>query len=299
MSTEPQTPVTSTSLHPDTNIGLVTLRVAQLERSLRFYQDILAFQPIERTPGRVILGTQDKQPLLELIEVPGAGPHPIRATGLYHVAIVLPTRPDLGRMLLRLAQANIEIGHGDHFVSEALYISDPDENGLELYRDRPRSTWRHVNGMVVMGTEAVNLRTLAEDGKNAEPWEVVPAGTRVGHIHLKVGNIAKAKQFYSGILGFDVMAEMPTALFISAGGYHHHIGLNTWHSLGAAPAPTTDAGLQNFVIAIPTQEALQEVKARLVANNISFVEERPDLIRVNDPWQNVILLKVQRIIANL
>src|SRR5450432_2282181 len=135
MSIEQQASIASTSIHPGTNIGLVTLRVAQLERSLHFYQGILAFQPIEQTPGRVVLGTQDNLPLLELIEVPGAGPHPVRATGLYHVAIVLPTRADLGRMLLRLAQANIEIGHGDHVVSEALYISDPDENGLELYRD--------------------------------------------------------------------------------------------------------------------------------------------------------------------
>lgn len=297
MSIEQQASVASTSINPGTNIGLVTLRVAQLERSLRFYHGILGFQPIEQAPGRVVLGTQDNQPLLEVIEVPGAGPNPIRATGLYHVAIVLPTRPDLGRMLLRLAEANIEIGHGDHVVSEALYISDPDENGLELYQDRPRSTWRWERGTLVMGTEAVDLRSLAEDSVHAEAWDVVPAGTRVGHIHLKVGNIPAARRFYSDILGFDVMVQMPTALFVSAGGYHHHIGMNIWHSQGAAPTPVTMAGLQSYVIAIPTPEALQEVKARLVANNVSFTEEQPDLIRVNDPWQNTILLKVQLITA--
>jgi len=297
MSIEQQASVASTSINSGTNIGLVTLRVAQLERSLRFYHGILGFQPIEQAPGRVVLGTQDNQPLLEVIEVPGAGPNPIRATGLYHVAIVLPTRPDLGRMLLRLAEANIEIGHGDHVVSEALYISDPDENGLELYQDRPRSTWRWERGTLVMGTEAVDLRSLAEDSVHAEAWDVVPAGTRVGHIHLKVGNIPAARRFYSDILGFDVMVQMPTALFVSAGGYHHHIGMNIWHSQGAAPTPVTMAGLQSYVIAIPTPEALQEVKARLVANNVSFTEEQPDLIRVNDPWQNTILLKVQLITA--
>jgi len=297
MSIEQQASVASTSIHPGTNIGLVTLRVAQLERSLRFYHGILGFQPIEQAPGRVVLGTQDKQTLLELIEVPGADPNPIRATGLYHVAIVLPTRPDLGRMLLRLAEANIEIGHGDHVVSEALYISDPDENGLELYQDRPRSTWRWERGTLVMGTEAVDLRSLAEDSVHAEAWDVVPAGTRVGHIHLKVGNIAAARRFYSDILGFDVMVQMPTALFVSAGGYHHHIGMNIWHSQAAMPTPVTKAGLQSYVIAIPTLEGLQEVKARLIANNISFAEEQPDLIRVDDPWQNTILLKVQLIIA--
>jgi catechol 2,3-dioxygenase len=297
MSIEQQASVASTSINPGTNIGLVTLRVAQLERSLRFYHGILGFQPIEQAPGRVVLGTQDNQPILEVIEVPGAGPNPIRATGLYHVAIVLPTRPDLGRMLLRLAEANVEIGHGDHVVSEALYISDPDENGLELYQDRPRSTWRWERGTLVMGTEAVDLRSLAEDSVHAEAWDVVPAGTRVGHIHLKVGNIPAARRFYSDILGFDVMVQMPTALFVSAGGYHHHIGMNIWHSQGAAPTPVTMAGLQSYAIAIPTPEALQEVKARLVANNVSFTEEQPDLIRVNDPWQNTILLKVQLITA--
>jgi catechol 2,3-dioxygenase len=294
MSTQQQPSVASTSIHTGTNIGLVTLRVSQLERSLRFYQGILAFQPLEQTPGRVVLGAQDKQPLLELIEVPGAGPQPRRATGLYHVAILLPTRPDLGRLLLRLAQANVEVGQGDHLASESLYVSDPDENGLEFYRDRPRDTWRRVNGMLVMGTNPVDLQGLAEDGaQRAEAWDVLPAGTRVGHIHLQVGNVQEARRFYSTILGFDVIAQMPSALFVSAGGYHHHVGMNTWHSLGAAPTPSTMAGLQTYVIAIPTLEGLSEVKARLVAHNVSFIEEQPYLIRVNDPWSNSIMLKVQ------
>ncbi|MBV9613845.1 MAG: VOC family protein [Ktedonobacteraceae bacterium] len=294
MSTEQQSSTTSTSIHPGTNIGLVTLRVSQLERSLRFYQGILAFQPVEQTPERVILAAQDKQPLLELIEVPGAGPQPRRATGLYHVAILLPTRPDLGRLLLRLAQANVEVGHGDHLVSEALYISDPDENGLELYQDRPRNTWHWTNGMVAMATDPVDLRGLAEDGaQHAQPWDVLPAGTRIGHIHLQVGDIQEARRFYSTVLGFDVVAQMPAALFVSAGGYHHQIGMNTWHSRGAAPTPASLAGLQSYVIAIPTLEALQEVKARLIAHAVPFTEEQPDLIRVNDPWSNSILLKVQ------
>ncbi|HEY5001833.1 MAG TPA: VOC family protein, partial [Ktedonobacteraceae bacterium] len=239
MSIEQQPSLTSTSIHPGTNIGLVTLRVSQLERSLLFYQGILAFQPIEQTPGRVLLGGQDKQPLLELIEVPGAGPQPRRATGLYHVAILLPTRRDLGRVFLRLAQANWQIGQGDHLVSEALYVSDPDENGLELYQDRPRSTWQWAKGNVVMATDPVDLRSLAADGQQAEPWDVLPAGTRVGHIHLQVGDIPGAKRFYTDILGFDITAEMPSALFISAGGYHHQIGMNIWHSAGAKPTPAT------------------------------------------------------------
>src|SRR5579872_6583946 len=162
----------STSIHPGTNIGVVTLRVANLERSRRFYEGILAFQALEETPGKVVLGGQDKQPLLELIEVPGAAPQPFRATGLYHVAILFPTRPDLGRELLRLAEAGLQIGQGDHLVSEALYISDPDGNGLELYRDRPRSEWHWTNGMVEMATDPVDIRGMVEEGeRDAEKWE--------------------------------------------------------------------------------------------------------------------------------
>jgi catechol 2,3-dioxygenase len=293
MSTEQQAASASTSIYPGTNIGLVTLRVSDLERSRHFYEGILAFQPIEQTPGKVVLGGQDKQPLLELIEVPGAAPQPRWATGLYHVAILFPTRADLGRELLRLARVGWQIGQGDHLVSEALYISDPDGNGLEIYRDRPRDTWRWTNGVVEMATDPVDIRSLAEEGtRDAEPWEVVPAGTRIGHIHLQVGDIKEAEHFYSTILGFDVTNRYPGALFVSAGGYHHHIGLNTWHSLGAKPTPANSAGLQTYVITIPTREGLLAVKERLVAHKVPF-EEQGDLIRANDPWSNQILLTVQ------
>ena len=273
MSTEQQATSTSASIHPGTNIGLVTLRVADLERSRRFYEGILAFQSIEQEPGKIVLGGQDKQPLLELIEVPGAAPQPRSATGLYHVAILFPTRADLGRELLRVARAGIQIGQGDHLVSEALYISDPDDNGLELYRDRPRSEWHWTNGMVEMATDPVDIRGMVAEGeRDAEPWEVIPAGTRVGHIHLQVGDIKEAREFYHTILGFDVTADLSQhgALFVSAGGYHHHIGLNTWHSRGAKPTPADAAGLQTYVIAIPSREGLQEVKERLLAHQASF-----------------------------
>ncbi len=295
MSTEQQTSSTTTSIHPGTHIGLVSLRVADLERSRSFWEGILSFQPIEQEPGRVVLGSQDKAPLVELIEVPGAAQQPRRATGLYHVAILFPTRADLGREVLRVARAGVQIGQGDHLVSEALYISDPDDNGIELYRDRPRSEWQWTDGHVVMATDPVDIRGMVEEGeRDAEKWEVIPAGTRVGHIHLQVGDIQKAKEFYHDVLGFDVTADLSQhgALFISAGGYHHHIGLNTWHSRGANPTPETAAGLQRYVIAIPSREGLEEVKARLVAHGVAF-EEEDDLIRVDDPWSNHIILKVE------
>ncbi|HLX40060.1 MAG TPA: VOC family protein, partial [Ktedonobacteraceae bacterium] len=190
MSTEqkaPQVSPVATSIHPGTNIGVVTLRVANLARSRSFYESILAFQALEQAPDKVVLGGQDKQPLLELIEVPGAAPQPFRATGLYHVAILFPTRPDLGRELLRLVKAGLQVGQGDHLVSEALYLSDPDGNGLEIYQDRPRNTWHWAKGAVQMATNAVDIRGLMEDGTHkAQAWDVIPAGTRVGHIHLQV-----------------------------------------------------------------------------------------------------------------
>jgi catechol 2,3-dioxygenase len=277
----------------------VTLRVANLDRSLSFYEGVLGFRRIERTAGAAILGAQDGTPLLELQEVPGASPQPLRSTGLYHVAILLPSRADLGRILLRLAEAGIEIGQADHLVSEALYLSDPDGNGLEIYRDRPRASWRRENGMVKMATDPLDLYSLVEEGKrDALPWEHLPAGTRIGHIHLRVGDIPQAERFYHTILGFDITARLPSALFLSAGGYHHHIGLNTWQSRGAGPAPETTVGLQTFVIALPNQDALAEVRARLAAHGIPVNEQGDDLI-VADPWLNQIRLIVKPPSTNL
>lgn len=282
------TQLTPTSIHPATHIGLVTLRVANLDRSLRFYEGILGFRRIEHAAGIATLGAQEGSPLLQLQEVPGAPPQPLRSTGLYHVAILLPSRADLGRELLRMAQAGLEIGQGDHLVSEALYISDPDGNGLEIYWDRPRASWHWENGRVQMATDPIDLYALIEEGKrDTLPWEVLPQGTTVGHIHLRVGNIPQAERFYHTILGFDITASMPSALFLSAGGYHHHIGMNTWQSRGAGPAPEHTAGLQTFVIALPNQDALKEVQARLAAHNVSIHEQGNDLI-VLDPWHNQI-----------
>jgi catechol 2,3-dioxygenase len=291
-----QESTTKTSLHPDTHIGVAALRVADLERSLRFYEGILGFKRLGPMEENVVnLGGQDEVPLLQLHELKGAEPLPYRATGLYHVAILLPTRPDLGRELIRMAQAGLEIGQGDHLVSEALYISDPDGNGLELYRDRPRSTWQwDNNGHVRMAADPVDIQGLIDEGTRlAQPWEVLPKGTTIGHVHLKIGNVAKAIEFYHTILGFDIVAQMgDQALFISAGGYHHHIGLNTWQSRGGGATPQHTAGIQSFVIAIPNREALAQVRERLVAHTIPF-EEHENTIEIDDPWNIHIILHME------
>ncbi len=288
---EQVTSLTPTSIHPATHIGMVTLRVAQMARSLAYYVDILGFQVKEETAGTVVLGAESGPGLLRLIEVAGAAPQPRNATGLYHVAILLPTRTDLGRFLLRIAEAGLEIGQGDHLVSEALYLSDPDENGLEVYRDRPRSEWTWRNGMVAMGTDPVDIRGLMEEARRSgRPWEHMPAGTTVGHIHLRVGNIAQARDFYHTTLGFDIVQQMPSALFISAGGYHHHIGLNIWESRGAGQTPKNAAGLEVYEILVPDRAALEPVQARLTAGGIRY-QEQDNGLSVLDPWGNLILIQ--------
>src|SRR2546423_6097590 len=173
MSTEQRATSAATSIRPGTNIGLVTLRVSDLERSRHFYEGILAFQPIEQTPGKVVLGSQDKQPLLELLEVPGAAPQPRRATGLYHVAILFPTRADLGRELLRVARAGLQVGQGDHLGSEGLYLSVPVDIGLGLYRDRPRRDWHWPIAAVELPTVPFVIPGLVKKAEGAaEHWKV-------------------------------------------------------------------------------------------------------------------------------
>ncbi len=288
---EQQTTQLTTTINPDTHIGLVTLRVANLERSLKFYQGVLGFRVIERTPGSASLGAEDGPPILELHEVPGAPPAPPRSTGLFHAAIVLPSRAALGQALMRMVAANSQLGQADHAVSEGFHIADPDGNGLEIYRDRPRDSWQWQDGTVKMTVDPVDVRAVLAEGQQAAAANLLPAGTRIGHVHLKVADLAEAEHFYHDVLGFDITAQMPGAVFVSAGGYHHNIGLNTWQSRGAAPAPGNTAGLDSFTIALPNREALEEVQARLLADGVQ-IHEQDDNVLVADPSQNQIRLMI-------
>lgn len=227
--------MTTTAILPQQlEIGLVQIRVSNLERSLSFYQNVIGLK-ILRQQGRTAELTADgQQVLLVLREIEQA--QVLRrnsVAGLYHFAILLPDRPSLGLVLRNLIDSGISVGQGDHLVSEALYIEDPDHNGIELYRDRPRDTWKYeATGEVVMTTDPVDVDGLLAASEGLS-WTGLPAGTVMGHVHFHVGDLAEAKKFYVDALGFAVTAHYgDAAMFISAGGYHHHMGLNTWAGKG-------------------------------------------------------------------
>jgi catechol 2,3-dioxygenase len=245
-------------LDPRTHVGAVSLTVADLARSLRFYGDVLGLRPVERSAGSTLLVATDEAPLLHLVELPGARPKPARAAGLYHFAILLPGRPDLARWLRHVLASGWPLqGWADHGVSEAIYLADPDGNGIEVYSDRPRAEWPVSNGELQMVTEPLDAQGLLALTDGAADWQAMPAGAVIGHVHLHVASIPQAQAFYCDVLGFDVMQRYgPSALFVSAGGYHHHIGLNTWAGVGAPPAQTGSAGLRFFTIVLPDEAPL-------------------------------------------
>lgn len=288
---------TANAIDPRTDIGWAALRVADLARSAQFYVDVLGFDLIDQQPGRATLGVGGS-PLLLLHEQRGVQPRLANTTGLYHFAILVPSRADLGRSLRRLAETGYPLGgYADHLVSEALYLSDPDGNGIEIYRDRPRSKWRWNDGQVQMASDPIDLPQLVAEA-DGQPWTGLVAGTRIGHMHLQVGDIPQAEAFYHGVLGFDVVAHWPGALFVSAGGYHHHIGLNTWHSRNAPPQPQAAAGLRAFTIALADEPALAAVAERLRNAQISFTEQAHTII-VHDPSSNVVLLTLRAQLADV
>ncbi|MBX5449038.1 VOC family protein [Thermogemmatispora sp.] len=284
-----------------THIGLVALTVANLEREQLFYQEVLGFHLIGKDERRAWLGVGEgedqpvslSQPLLLLIEKAGAARPPAWSTGLYHFAILVPSRPALARSLAQLVTRRYPLGgYADHLVSEALYLADPEGNGIEIYRDRPRETWRWSDGQVAMATDPIDLQAMFAEGRSElerHPWRGLPAGTTVGHVHLRVADLRQAERFYHQLLGFAITARVPGALFVSAGGYHHHLGLNIWESQGA-PAPSEGSlGLRLFSIELPTQVALEQVAARLERGRWPF-ERHGEIIAVRDPWRHLVLL---------
>ena len=270
---------------PDaTRLGRVTLQVADLDRSLEFYQGLIRLRVLRRAADVAELGAHgDDTVLVELCARPGARPVPTAGLlGLYHFAILLPDRGSLARFLRHLADTGVRAGMSDHAVSEAIYLTDPDGLGLEVYADRPRSSWRHENRQLFLTTQPLGVRDLLAVA-GPEPWTGVPAGTTIGHVHLYVDRLETASAFYHEALGFDkVVWSYPGALFVSAGGYHHHLGLNTWAA--ASPLATADdARLLEWEILVPTAEDVSRVAQDLTAAG-STIERPDDDIVVSDPW---------------
>jgi len=280
-------------IHPETSVGPARLAVADRERALSFYEGVLGMRVSQRPDGSTALAAADGPPLLILHERPGARPKPRGTTGLYHAAILLPTRLELARTLRRLAEARYPIGGAsDHLVSEALYLDDPDGNGLEIYADRPRSAWPRAGAGVRMTTDPFDVEgVLAELEGDPSPFAGLPAGTTLGHMHLHVADLGAAEAFYSGVLGFEVMQRFgPSALFVSAGGYHHHLGLNTWQGQGAPPPPPDAVGLRSWDVRLPDADALAAVISRVRAAGVP-TEEMEEGVLLRDPSQNALVLR--------
>ncbi len=255
------------AIDPGTRLGPVLLTVADLERSLRFYREVLGLRLRERQDDVAVLTADGTAPLVVLVALPGARAAPRRTTGLYHFAVLYPDRRELARALARLLQARYPLqGASDHRVSEALYLADPDGHGIELYADRPRDQWPITGRGVAMTTEPLDLDDLLATLDDAPPaaTDAISPQARVGHVHLRVANLKEAEAFYHGRLGFEVMQrDYPGALFLAAGGYHHHIGANIWGSRGAPPPPPDAVGLRAFTIVLPDAAAARAVLARL------------------------------------
>ena len=264
--------------------GRVKLQVTRLDRSADFYTAVIGFEVAAQRPGALVLraGRGDGPPLIELHERPGGRPvAPGSRLGLYHFAILVPDRGALGRFLVHAVRAGLRLGSADHLVSEALYLSDPDGLGIEVYADRPRSTWRTEAGELMMATDPLDLGGLAASAEGE--WSGMPAETAIGHVHLHVGDLGAAEAFYHRALGFDrTVSRYPGALFLSASGYHHHLGTNVW-AKRAVPRAEDEAGLLEWELVLPTAAAITDAAASLRSGGYE-VAPADGSVLVHDDW---------------
>jgi catechol 2,3-dioxygenase len=289
-------------IHPAARIGYVSLNVSDIQRSLEFYQSLLGFSKVQKkssTSDRVFLSsdeTHSSAPMLELVQVGQTDSNPVtpRRAGLYHFAILLPERKNLADALLYLSDKQDQVhfdGLADHLVSEAIYISDPDFNGVEIYSDRPRSEWKwndkdknSNNSRLQMTTLPLNTKDLLKESTDTG-WTGIPTSTSIGHIHLRVSNLSNAMKFYHEILGLNLTTTYPGAYFFAAGRYHHHIATNTWLGSNILPASPQSIGLNYFGIELPNIEEFDKMVKQLQQYNI--VEQSSSLssktILTHDP----------------
>lgn len=278
------------TLHPGTAMDAVTLRVGDLEAMSAYYEEALALEPLaergHRTEVHRVLG-RGTTPMLRLIHTAGLPAVDPRQAGLFHTAFLFDDESSLAATVYRAAQlpASRFIGAADHLVSEAFYFTDPEGNGIELYTDRPRELWQWSAGQIVMDTLALNPGEYLRKHLSQEAFDAGPerAG-KVGHVHLQVGDITKAREFYVDALGFETTVEgVPRgSLFASAGGYHHHVAMNTWNSRGAGPRAAS-LGLGDVAITVPDRAELDALAARLRDRGLPFADDGRSL-RVADPW---------------
>ncbi len=275
---------------PQTTVGAVHLTISDLARSLDYYRSAIGFRVLEEGAGRASLGTDGRE-LLALVEERGARPA-AGYTGLYHFALVVPERVQLAAWLAHAARDRVPlVGLSDHFVSEALYLSDPDGHGIEIYRDRPREIWEGTVGttLTTMPLDVDDLLGVLDDPAT-EPFDGLPAGTAMGHVHLKVSSIPETIEFYRDVLGLDLTAQLgEQAAFLSAGGYHHHVGANTWESAGATAPPPGTAGLRHATVVLPDEPARAGVVAAVESAGLP-VDDQDGEPLVRDPSGNALVL---------
>ena len=272
-------------LPADTRLGHVSLQVADLVRSVEWYDRVLGLKVLEESGSSAMLGaTEGGTSLVRLTERVGASPSPHHARlGLYHFAILLPERAALGRFIVHLGEVGAQAGAADHVVSEALYLHDPDGLGIEVYADRPRSAWRAHKRQIAMASDPLDFADVVRSAGDTR-WAGMPMGTVMGHVHLHVADMARAAEFYHTALGLDKMVwDYPGALFLAAGGYHHHLGLNTWAG-ARAPSPTDDdARLLEWRIVLSSARDVQQAAASLAAAGNVVTADGGDCIAA-DPW---------------
>lgn len=267
-------------------IGRVLLVVRDLDRTTEFYQSALGLQVVEQAANLVRLGTPSSI-MLELMHDPGARVRTPKEAGLFHTAFLLPRRRDLGAWMSHARTAGLRLtGAADHLVSEAIYLNDPEGNGIEIYADRPSSMWPRTDGMIVMATDPLDLNSLTE-ASSETTWSGFPEAGIVGHVHLQVGDIAASDGFYRDVLGFDLTARYPGASFYGSGGYHHQLAVNVWKSRGAPMRTDRSTGLADVEILVD-EEVFETLRSRPTArDNVAG----PDKIPLRDPWGTSITLK--------
>lgn len=274
---------------PNTYVTNVEIKVSDLQRSIAYYQEVIGFKILHQESHKATLTADGKIALLTIVQPETVEEKTRFTTGLYHFALLLPTRRDLANVISHFHKNGVYFGASDHDVSEALYLSDPDKNGIEIYADRPENTWTWHSNQVHMVTEPLNVQSILAEGNNT--WSGLPAGTVMGHIHLSVSSLTEAEEFYTKGLGFDIVTRYGAqALFISTGRYHHHIGLNTWYSENAPKLGEHQVGLKTFSLRLDNEQQVATMKENLRAIGAP-VTDIAGGFQTEDPAGNKILLK--------